>query len=121
MEEFALHVMNVLKQHYGISRYHDAYPSLDIERYDGALTGEYRDDYNGIVLYLDAVLDLANEEGIDPYEAIVITLTHEYIHYLQSPRWMKRYYTMGHNYFTHPYEVEAFSRERELLPQFNLA
>ena len=38
---------------------------------------------------------------------VVQTLIHEYIHYLQSPIWFKRYYTMGHDYVSHPYEKEA--------------
>ena len=30
---------------------------------------------------------------------------------LQSPSWMKRYYDMGHDYNTHPYEVAAYAEE----------
>ena len=44
---------------------------------------------------------------------IVETLIHEYIHYLQSPTWFKRYYDMGHDYVTHPYEIEATSYEKD--------
>ena len=43
---------------------------------------------------------------------IVETLVHEYQHYLQSPLWMKRYYTMGYNYNDHPYEVHAYNEEK---------
>ena len=43
---------------------------------------------------------------------IVETLVHEYQHYLQSPLWMKRYYTMGYNYNDHPYEVQAYNEEQ---------
>ena len=43
---------------------------------------------------------------------IVETLVHEYQHYLQSPLWMKRYYTMGYNYNDHPYEVQAYNEEK---------
>ena len=37
---------------------------------------------------------------------VIQTLIHEYIHYLQSPTWFKRYYNMGHDYVSHPYEKE---------------
>jgi hypothetical protein len=39
------------------------------------------------------------------------TIVHEYAHYLQDPKWMTRYYTMGYKYNTHPYEKEAFKIE----------
>ena len=45
---------------------------------------------------------------------VIQTLIHEYIHYLQSPIWFKRYYSMGHDYVSHPYEKEAISYEKRL-------
>lgn len=44
---------------------------------------------------------------------IIQTLIHEYIHYLQSPLWFKRYYNMGYNYNDHPYELKAISYEKD--------
>ena len=44
---------------------------------------------------------------------IIQTLIHEYIHYLQSPTWFKRYYNMGHDYVSHPYEKEMISYEKD--------
>jgi|TARA_R110000796_G_scaffold161295_2_gene278009 hypothetical protein len=44
-------------------------------------------------------------------EWVIQTLIHEYIHYLQSPLWMKRYYDMGYEYDTHPYELAATKAE----------
>jgi hypothetical protein len=44
---------------------------------------------------------------------VIQTLIHEYIHYLQSPIWFKRYYNMGHDYVSHPYEKEAISFEKD--------
>jgi len=44
---------------------------------------------------------------------IVETLIHEYQHYLQSPIWFKRYYNMGHDYVSHPYEVAATKAEKD--------
>ena len=43
---------------------------------------------------------------------IVETLVHEFQHSLQSPLWMKRYYTMGYDYNDHPYEVQAYNEEK---------
>ena len=45
---------------------------------------------------------------------VIMSLIHEYTHYLQSPSWHKRYYTMGYNYFNHPYEVAALEAEKFL-------
>ncbi len=42
---------------------------------------------------------------------IIQTLVHEYQHYLQSPSWFKRFYTMGYDYNDHPYEVAAYAEE----------
>ena len=43
---------------------------------------------------------------------VIETLVHEYQHYLQSPTWMKRYYDMGHDYVSHPYEKSANAEEK---------
>ena len=40
---------------------------------------------------------------------VIQTLIHEYIHYLQSPSWFKRYYNMGYHYNDHPYELEIYT------------
>ena len=110
MEEFAIHAFERIKDFYGLSKYQEGYPMLEvINDAQELLNGEYRDDYNGIML---------NLHGLQCREHVLVTLTHEYIHYMQCPRWMKRYYTMGHDYWTHPYEVEAFSREHELIHLF---
>ena len=39
------------------------------------------------------------------------TIIHEYQHYLQSPSWYTRYYSMGYRYDNHPYEIAAFKEE----------
>ena len=58
------------------------------------------------------VQDLENSLIIYPnhihtYDDLIETVIHEYQHYLQSPTWMERYYNMGYDYQTHPYEVQA--------------
>tara|TARA_R110001592_G_scaffold4039_1_gene22759 strand:+ start:301 stop:675 length:375 start_codon:yes stop_codon:yes gene_type:complete len=50
-------------------------------------------------------------------EDIIRSIIHEYIHYLQSGSWMGRYYKMGHDYTTHPYELKA-SKEEENWKNF---
>ena len=50
---------------------------------------------------------------------IIETLVHEYQHYLQSPLWMKRYYTMGYTYDNHPYEVKKAYDEEKNWKLFN--
>ena len=40
------------------------------------------------------------------------SIIHEYQHYLQSPSWYTRYYSMGYNYSDHPYEIAAYKEEK---------
>ena len=43
---------------------------------------------------------------------VIQCLLHEYRHYLQSETWFKRYYAMGYDYTTHPYEIAAKAEEK---------
>ena len=95
--------------HYGLSKYHYISPYLDIEDTpysdEGVpkdLYGEYCSMMNEITLYW---------KNISSLEVLTRTLIHEYQHYLQSPSWMTRYYTMGYNYNNHPYEIQALNEE----------
>jgi hypothetical protein len=49
----------------------------------------------------------------DSVEDVIRGVIHEYIHYLQSGSWMKRYYSMGYTYGNHPYEVDAKKAEED--------
>jgi len=49
----------------------------------------------------------------DSVEDVIRGVIHEYIHYLQSGSWMKRYYNMGYTYGNHPYEVDAKKAEED--------
>jgi hypothetical protein len=96
---------------YGQSKYHKFLPYVSIEdtpysdeEVPKDLYGEYCSMMNEITLYW---------KNIPSLEILVRTLLHEYQHYLQSPRWMKRYYTMGYHYNDHPYEVHAFNEEEK--------
>ena len=46
-------------------------------------------------------------------EDVIRGVIHEYIHYLQSGSWMKRYYSMGYTYGNHPYEIDAKKAEED--------
>jgi hypothetical protein len=49
----------------------------------------------------------------DSVEDVIRGVIHEYIHYLQSGSWMKRYYNMGYTYGNHPYEIDAKKAEED--------
>ena len=49
----------------------------------------------------------------DSVEDVIRGVIHEYIHYLQSGSWMKRYYSMGYTYGNHPYEINAKKAEED--------
>ena len=69
---------------------------------DADLKGWYESMDNTLTIVIDNIKDI---------EDLVRTIVHEYQHYLQSPLWMKRYYTMGYDYSDHPYEVAAYAEE----------
>jgi hypothetical protein len=49
----------------------------------------------------------------DSVEDVIRGVIHEYVHYLQSGSWMKRYYSMGYTYGNHPYEIDAKKAEED--------
>jgi hypothetical protein len=94
---------------FGLSKYHSHTPYLYIDYspnstgVDNEWKGEFESEENEIIIY---------RKNITNKEDLARTIIHEYCHYLQSPAWMTRYYSMGHTYQTHPYEVEAIKFER---------
>lgn len=96
-------------EHYGESKFQQTTPYLSIEsrKYsdvkDPHIKGEYCRVLNEIVVYW---------KNIETVEELTKTVIHEYIHYLQSPTWMTRYYSMGYEYQTHPYELQAYKEEQ---------
>lgn len=60
--------------------------------------GEYNRDDSEIVIYWKPILNKQD---------LIRTILHEYKHHTQTASWFTRYYTMGHTYVTHPYEVSA--------------
>lgn len=95
----------IVEQVYGYSKYHQHTPYLHIYEnrvLPDQIKGEYCHLFNEIVIYAD---------NIQSHEDLIRVLVHEYQHYLQSPTWFKRYYSMGHTYESHPYEVAAYKEE----------
>ena len=92
----------------GESKYHNFTPYLVVEYspqsegIDDEWHGEYVSEENEIIIY---------SRNITSKSDLAKTIVHEYAHYLQAPKWMTRYYTLGHSYKTHPYEREAFKIE----------
>jgi len=105
-----------IEKHYGFSKFQECTPFVEvhhniyarysgIEDADGDETpdAEFDADDNTIYVYFPQMKSRKH---------IIQTLIHEYKHYLQSPLWMKRYRTMGYDYFTHPYEIQALEEEK---------
>ena len=92
----------------GESKYHNITPYLVVEYspesegIDNDWKGEYDAEENEIIIY---------SKNITSKSDLAKTIVHEYAHYLQDPKWMTRYYTMGYKYNNHPYEKEAFRIE----------
>ena len=95
--------------HYGESKFQSTTPYISVENskfidaHDSLLKGEFCRILNEIIIYW---------KNIYSKEELLQTLIHEYTHYLQSPRWMTRYYTMGYDYSNHPYELKAYREEQ---------
>ena len=108
-----------IEKHYGFSKFQECTPYVELhkniyEKYSGeegasgdedGCHAEYCSMMNEISIYYP---------NMKSRKMIIETLIHEYIHYLQSPTWFKRYYDQyGYDYTTHPYEIEATSFEKD--------
>jgi len=121
LETFIEGRLSEVAKYYGNSKFQSTLPYLEIitsnEIYayddeldsthsakseDADLKGWYESMDNTLTIVIDNIKDM---------EDLVRTIVHEYQHYLQSPLWMKRYYTMGYDYSDHPYEVAAYAEE----------
>ena len=106
-----------IEKHYGISKFQECTPYVELhrniyEKYSGeegmegdenGCHAEFCDMLNEITIYYPNMKDR---------EMVIKSLVHEQQHHLQSPIWFKRYYTMGHDYISHPYEIEATNEEK---------
>lgn len=89
---------NIIR-HYGESKFQDNILDLNIySNPDDSVYGECEDLLNECSI---------NVSQLYTWRRCVEVLIEEYTHYLQSPHWFERYYTMGHTYETHPYELQA--------------
>ena len=98
-------VINWCINEFGLSKYHEYDPwlEIDMDDEDCSLMGEYVHDNNEIIIYPN-FMDNMNE--------FIDTIIHEYTHYMQSPSWYTRYSNrrkelMG-RIVSHPYEIEAY-------------
>ena len=107
-----------IREYYGVGR--KDYPPIEIyKNILVRLTGEpdaegepadaeYDRKLNKLFIYSDYN---------NSVEDVIRSIIHEYVHYLQSASWMGRYYKMGYNYQTHPYELKS-SQEEENWKKF---
>ena len=107
-----------IREYYGVGR--KDYPPIEIyKNILVRLTGEpdaegepadaeYDRKLNKLFIYSDYNNSI---------EDVIRSIIHEYVHYLQSASWMGRYYKMGYNYQTHPYELKS-SQEEENWKKF---
>ena len=110
-EKYIRNIFDICADNLGKSKYQSELPSLSfIYNEDELMGGYYCHDLNEMEVTYQGFDD--STECAQHYAKLVY---HEFIHYHQSPIWFKRYYKMGHDYITHPYEVEAYKRETEIL------
>ena len=97
-----------IEKFYGFSKFYECTPYVELHhniyaRYSGEENAQGEEDkchaeycsmMNEITVYYPQMKSK---------KMVIQTLIHEYIHYLQSPSWFKRYYNMGYDYVTHPY------------------
>jgi len=102
---------------YGYSKFAECSPYVDYEKCIYASLSNEDDDGEFLAEYPDAEYDHITNSIVIYYpkmksrKHIIQTLIHEYQHYLQSPSWMTRYYSMGYEYNNHPYELAATAEE----------
>ncbi len=107
--ELSTQYLDKVIKHYGESKFYSTTPYLSVENskysdtQDSYIKGEFCHVLNEITIYWKNILS---------EEELFRTLIHEYVHYLQSPTWMTRYYKKGYRYDTHPYEVQAYREEQ---------
>jgi hypothetical protein len=113
VQKIVKEVLPKIEAHYGWSKHYDEPPYIiyDHSIYDTKVLkktkkeetmGEFIFQDNEIIIYYPQMKSRKD---------VVQTLVHEYQHYLQSPSWFTRYYSMGYKYNDHPYEVQAFTEE----------
>lgn len=106
VQEIINDVFPKIERHYGNSKFQECSPYIELEKSSlkNSCHAEYCSLMNEISIYYSKMKSK---------KMVIQTLIHEYIHYMQSPIWFKRYYNMGYNYDDHPYELEAIRHEQD--------
>ena len=123
LEDIGNKVIDWCIDEFGLSKYYEHYPYVEIDMFEENPMGEFIRDNNEIIIYPKAM------ENMDDF---VSTVIHEYTHYMQSPSWYTRYanrktelsaeefatYLLsGESSLDHPYEIQAeqilYMRHRE--------
>jgi len=111
----------LIKKRYGKSSHYTRTPKLQFIKSKNIIKQEFADgplkkkDIKNMEGWFDPELNIIVlvVDNIDSKIDFIKTLLHEYQHYLQSPKWMTRYYKMGHSYKTHPYELASKRAEKQ--------
>ena len=98
LEDIGEKVIDWCIDEFGLSKYYEHYPYMEIDMDEVNLMGEFIGDNNEIIVYPNAM------DNIDDF---VSTVIHEYSHYLQRPSWYTRYINMGYEGVDNPYEMIA--------------
>ena len=98
LEDIGEKIIDWCIDEFGLSKYYEHYPYMEIDMDGVNLMGEFIGDNNEIIVYPNAM------DNIDDF---VSTVIHEYTHYLQRPSWYTRYINMGYEGVDNPYEMIA--------------
>ena len=97
-EDIGEKVIDWCVDEFGLSKYYEHYPYIEIDMDEVDLMGEFVGDNNEIIVYPNAM---------DNMDDFISTVIHEYSHYLQRLSWYTRYINMGYEGVDNPYEMIA--------------
>ena len=98
LEDIGKKVIDWCVDEFGLSKYYEHYPYIEIDMDEVDLMGEFVGDNNEIIVYPNAM---------DNMNDFISTVIHEYSHYLQRLSWYTRYINMGYEGVDNPYEMIA--------------
>ena len=98
LEDIGNKVIDWCVDEFGLSKYYEHYPYIEIDMNEVDLMGEFVGDNNEIIVYPNAM---------DNMNDFISTVIHEYSHYLQRLSWYTRYINMGYEGVDNPYEMIA--------------
>ena len=96
LEDIGEKVIDWCVDEFGLSKYYEHYPYIEIDMDEVDLMGEFVGDNNEIIVYPNAM---------DNMDDFISTVIHEYSHYLQRLSWYTRYINMGYEGVDNPYEM----------------